>query len=398
MNKYKKVGRRQMCKRKNGDVKTSIHWLDKEFKEYLIKQYALKINAGLTCQEAEAELCAEHQLKDASTIRKAYQERKAKYDIIINTTTEQEYLNIAKARARLKEQQKINVKERNVLHNEANIVAYRQMVIDAVNNYKWKTYKLSKNILKQKKSDKSYVYIISDEHYRGSIDDKHLVNIFNTIKQDIKDSNIKKCELWFLGDGIDGLIHLGSLAQNDGAIIPTIKYCNICIELINQIPQINKVNYVSKSNHTQTRALGSKRNELAKEDLGLLIAEFFSKGLREDIEFNCNEIIHTEFNNKKVMLLHGHQMFAKSKNKILDYISSKKEEIPDMIYMGHWHQCKFNEFGNNKWLCVAPTAKNDESISDYDNDNAFYNIPQVVRLNWDNITPEFKVINVDKGE
>ena len=167
MNKYRKVGRRQENKRLAGDVKTSIRWLDKEFKEYLIKQYALKLNAGLTCQEAEAELCAEHQLKDASTIRKAYQERKAKYDIIINTTTEQEYLNIAKARARLKEQQKINVKERNVLHNEANIVAYRQMVIDAVNNYKWKTYPIDKVKYNHNKVNKdSCVYIISDEHFK----------------------------------------------------------------------------------------------------------------------------------------------------------------------------------------------------------------------------------------
>lgn len=395
MNKYHKVGRRQENKRRAGDVKTSIRWLDKQYKEYLIKQFALKVNAGLMIKEAEAELCAEHSLKDASTIRKAYQERKAKYNVVINTTTEQEYLNIARARARLKEQQKINVKERNVLHNEANITAYRKMLIDALNNYKWKTYPIDKVKYNHNKVNKdSCVYIISDEHYRGAIDSKHLVNIFNSINRDIKENHIKTCELWFLGDGIDGLIHVGSLAQNDGAIIPSIKYINIVSEMINKIKQVKKVNYVNRSNHTQTRALGTKRNELAREDIGLMISAMFHKSLRKDIEFKDDEVIMTHYNGKKIMLLHGHQSFAKSKTKLLDYLSGKNIEIPDMIYMGHYHQAKMNEFGNNKWLCVTPTCKNNKTMSDYDLDNAFYNDPQLIRLKWNNKYPNFECLEV----
>ena len=107
-------------------------------------------------------------------------------------------------------------------------------------------------------------------------------------------------------------------------------------------------NYVNRSNHTQTRALGTKRNELAREDIGLMISAMFNKSLREDIEFKDDEVIMTHYNGKKIMLLHGHQSFAKSKTKLLDYLSGKNIEIPDMIYMGHYHQAKMNEFGNNK--------------------------------------------------
>lgn len=395
MNKYKQVGKRQLDRRKAGDVKTSTQWLDKQFKEYLVKQYALMVNAGYTTSEAEAELCATHGLKDATTIRRTYQIRKSDYDIVINTTHDSQLLNLAKANARLKEQRKINVKERNVLHNYANIIAYRKMLCEAINNYEWKNYPIDKVKYDHNKvSNNSCVYIISDEHYRGAIDSKHLVKIFNSINNDIQQNHIKTCELWFLGDGIDGLIHVGSLAQNDGAIIPSIQYINIVSEMINKIKQIKKVNYVNRSNHTQTRALGTKRNELAKEDIGLLISAMFNKSLRKDIIFKDDEVIMTHYNGKKIMLLHGHQSFAKSRNKLLGYLSGKNIEIPDMIYMGHYHHPKFNQFGNNKWLCVAPTCKNNENMSDYDLDNAFYNDPQIVKLKWNNKYPEFECLEI----
>ena len=392
MNKYKQVTEHH---KKYHQKPNGVRRYDKKFKEFIIKEIAIRRNANLSWDQIAEEMYADYGIKDLSTFRKTYDVKKDEFDITINVDSDMEFTNIARARANLLKERKINVKQRNILHNDSHIIAYRQMLINAINNYKWKTYPIDKVKYDYNKVNKdSCVYIISDEHYRGTIDSKHLVNIFNSINKDIKENHIKTCELWFLGDGIDGLIHVGSLAQNDGAIIPSIQYINIISEMINKIKQVKKINYVNRSNHTQTRALGSKRNELAREDIGLMITAILNKSLRGDIEFNDDEVIMTHYNGKKIMLLHGHQSFAKSKNKLLDYLSGKNIEIPDMIYMGHWHQAKMNEFGNNKWLCVMPTCKNNERMSDYDLDNAFYNDPQLIRLKWNNKYPNFECLEV----
>lgn len=372
---------------------------NKDLKQMLLGKIKLLREAGLKWTEVEDEILTNYAPLPFKfkTLRLEFQES---YKFDENRVDKDKvYLNIAKSRNQLATEKKILIKQRNSLNNELNVQAFRQMIIDELSLKDFNSSYKRLPIVNKKEIIDKVVYIISDEHYKGIQDADHLRSIYANIKEDIdsnKNSRNTSYELWFLGDGIDGLIHTGSLAQNDGSIGPMLDYCNICIDCINQLP-IFTVRYVCKSNHTQTRPLGTSRNELAREDLGFVICELFKRGLRKDIKFYSDDVIKYYDNDWKlnIALLHGHQPYAKSKDKMVEYWSSKYNFIPDIIFMGHYHTFKVNEFGVNKYLCVAPTAK--RFCGDYETENGYISTAQIIKLSVKNKQPIFNVINITES-
>ncbi|MCF0116884.1 MAG: hypothetical protein HUJ61_02405 [Bacilli bacterium] len=115
------------------------------------------------------------------------------------------------------------------------------------------------------------------------------------------------------------MIHLSSIGTNEGAIIPSLNYSKIVINEINSIPEVSRVVFVNKANHSEMRVLGTKRGELAKEDLGLVMEELFKNGLRKDIKFVSDEVINFEFSGKNIAIMHGCQSYCKSREKLMNY-------------------------------------------------------------------------------
>lgn len=364
--------------------------LNKDLKKEMVEYYGYLKECGLSLKDIENDFKLCYGLKDISSIRKEYDSLKRydKLDVSVDETALEE---IAKARNELLVDRKINVKQRNILNNDASVKAYRDMVVDTLKNYKWKEYKAPKKYVK-KEFPLTAVYIISDEHFKGECDVMHLNKIYDEIQHDIDFECYEEVELWYLGDGVDGLIHCGSLASNDGAIQPTIQYTNILIERINKIPQIKTVRFITESNHTQTRPLNTKRNELAKEDLNYLIAATLSYGLRKDIKLIGGDVMLFKYEGMNMALLHGHQPYAKSKAKMIEYWSSKYGMVPDITIMGHYHTFKVTEFGDNKWLVVAPTAK--QFNGDYERTCGFISNKQIMKMEIADKTPRFEIINI----
>lgn len=292
----------------------------------------------------------------------------------------------------------INSKRKHLLNYETSAIAYRKLILDILSDFKWKPYKrYSKARKVPKKCLKTLnraIYIIGDEHFKGKSDINHLNYIYDRIIDDIKANKYQNVELWYLGDGIDGLIHTGSLSSNDGTILPAITYTNILIERVNKIPQVKAIKYVAQSNHTQTRPLGTSRNELAREDISYMIIELMKKGLRKDIEIYADDILNFTYYGFKVAMLHGHQPYAKNKNRLIEYWSSKYHEVPDLILLGHFHQFKISEYGLNKWLVVCPTAKNFNG--DYEQVNGFISYSQITKMTINDKIPTFQIMNVRK--
>jgi hypothetical protein len=140
-------------------------------------------------------------------------------------------------------------------------------------------FKPLKPITNKKVYNDTVIYIFGDEHYRGDMDNDVIKNIFDNIKLDIGLNKYEKVTLINVGDNIEGLLHKNSLQTNDGAIISAIKYANLVGNYINELSSFVKqigVRYISSANHSQTRTLNTKRDELAKEDLGLVICEIIN--------------------------------------------------------------------------------------------------------------------------
>lgn len=353
---------------------------------------------GYTWEQIEQEFQERFGINKIQHLRKNWEllnkhlELEAKMDEPTATT------RIAKKMALLKTEQKVLVKQRNILHNDANIIAFRKLILSELSKIDWKHYYPTTTATKvYKTANKHYkkgVIIVADEHFRGNMDIKRLNALYDSIEQQIKDNKYNEVELWYLGDGIDGLIHLGSLASNDGSILPAITYSNIVIERINKIPQVKAIKYVAQSNHSETRSLGTNRSELAKEDLNYMIVNTLRYGLRKDIEIYSDDVMMFNYEKIHFALLHGHQKYAKSRAKLLEFWNSKYCYVPEVIIMGHWHSFKQTEYGLNKWVIVAPAVKIDDG--DYERDEGFVSTGQYLIMEVVNRTPQIKIVSLER--
>lgn len=366
----------------------------KEQKSEYFKTITELRTIGYSWEDIAQEFKTLYGVKWLDPIRKEWQTLNRDNDFCAELEARETYSRVAKAMSKLHTQQKVIAKERNILHKDANTIAFRNLILSHLSNFKWRPYQsIGKPRKVSKKGLKTLnraVYIIADEHFKGKNDIEHLNYIYNKIQLDIAWNDYKEVELWYLGDGVDGLIHTGSLASNDGAILPMLDYANITIDRINQIPEIKSVKYVSQSNHSQTRPLATSRNELAREDLNYVIIELMKKGLRKDIELVSGPEISFMYDNLSFVMLHGHQPYAKNKEKIKGHW----QVCPNVILMGHFHQFKLSEYDKDRWLVVAPTAKNFNG--DFEKVNGYISYSQITKMTIKDNIPTFQVMKVGK--
>lgn len=370
-----------------------MKYTNEQRNEYLKTITELR-TCGYTWEDIEQEFKCLYGINKIQHLRKQWETLNRNNDFCAELETRSTISRVAKVMAKLHTQQKVIVKERNLLHKDANVIAFRNLILSRLERFEWKPYinypKARKVSKKGLKTLNRAVYIIADEHFKGKCDIDHLTDLYNRIQLDILCEGYKEVELWYLGDGVDGLIHTGSLASNDGAILPMLDYANITIERINQIPEIKSVKYVSQSNHSQTRPLATNRNELAKEDLNYVIIELMKKGLRKDIELVSGPEITFMYDNLSFVMLHGHQPYAKNKEKIKGHWKN----CPNVILMGHFHQFKLSEYDKDRWLVVAPTAKNFNG--DFEKVNGYISYSQITKMTIKDNIPTFQVMKVGK--
>ncbi len=306
----------------------------------------------------------------------------------------QEYKRIATARKKLLVDRKINTQVSKNVHKEINGLAFRERVLELLKDYK-PNYKLPNKPITIVFKKHNPIYIISDEHFRGNCDISTLNRVFEIIEQDIIKNKYTIINIFNLGDNIEGLLHKGSINMNDGAIISAITYANIVSNWLIKLSKNVYINFVytTMSNHSQTRTLNTERDELAKEDLGLVIDELFKTKLQNiKITYRSNPINYIQIDGKNFLLLHGHQKFAISRIKLVDWCNSNNYN-PDFIILGHFHNMKINEFGINKYMITCPAVKS--FISQYETNYGFKLNPSILKLEVNNnsvTTTQLKLI------
>lgn len=365
----------------------------KEQKQLMLKEIAKLRLMNFTWKQVEEYLKKQYGIKDLTQLRKEY-EVLDRNMLIENKLDTHDVIDLqAKVYNKVLIEQKKTTKMRNQLHYETNVIAFRDRITDILEGFKWDRYgytgvgvKTSQN---QNKPLNRGVFLIADEHFKGKCDIKHLNNLYDCIENDIKARKYDYVELWYLGDGIDGLIHLGSLQSNDGTIQPAIQYINILIERVNKIKQVKAIKFVAQSNHTETRALGTNRSELAQEDINYMLINTMKYGLRKDIKLLADKIMMFEYEKLNFALIHGHQKYARTRAKTLEYWNSKYGYIPDVIIMGHWHSFKQTEYGLNRWMIVCPAVKKYNGC--YEDDMGFVSTGQYLIMEIENGTPQVKI-------
>lgn len=206
-------------------------------------------------------------------------------------------------------------------------------------------------------NNKEYVMAIADIHYGANfvvetnsygINECH--NRFKQLLAQTVDFIIEKkltrLSVVNLGDEIQGMLRMTDLQLNETAIVKAVVgVSRLLADFLNELSKQCRIDYYSvpRSNHTQTRPLGSKASELAAEDVTYIINNYIADMLTD----NPRVCVHTSEDrnyieipifNYKVIALHGHGI--KNIDTFLRDMSAFKREFIDYALLGHLHNYK----------------------------------------------------------
>lgn len=204
---------------------------------------------------------------------------------------------------------------------------------------------------------KEYVLTIADiqaganfkldcNEYSLEICKNRFENLLNKLRFYISSNNIKKIHVVGLGDNIQGILRLSDLKLNETSVVEaTVTVARLIACFLNELSAYCYVYYyhTPTSNHSQTRNLGSKANELAYEDMEYVIGHYIYDMLENNNRVSVHlhdgyDYIEIPIFNFNIMALHGHTI--KNLETALKDLSATHRKLIDYIIVGHWHNGK----------------------------------------------------------
>lgn len=192
--------------------------------------------------------------------------------------------------------------------------------------------------------------LVSDLHYGLTVDNN--VNYYDeSICEDrlnqLRDKAIEVCKvhkveklnICILGDDISGLIHFGTIAENNRDVITQCievseLLSNFVMQIREKIPEV--VVYTTIGNHS--RVWQGKANGTTKENYERVVAEFLKLRLQPYgitvIDSSKTDYIETEIAGKTVVMTHGDK---DSLTQATANFTKLLRKPIDEIYMGHLH-------------------------------------------------------------
>lgn len=204
----------------------------------------------------------------------------------------------------------------------------------------------------------SYVLCISDIHYGASFLSENN-NYSPTIAQDrfeylvgrvihfIKNKQISKLYVLCGGDTVQGLIHMNDLRINDSTVVKAVvEVSRLLANVLNELSAYADIEYyhVPSANHTQTRPLGSKPNELAGEDFEYVVSNYIKDLLSNNSRVNVHladegkQYIRLDIPSQNILAMHGHQI--KNLDSSVKDLSALTRDTLDYLILGHYHSNK----------------------------------------------------------
>ncbi len=190
----------------------------------------------------------------------------------------------------------------------------------------------------------------------------------------VQEYNITKLNVVELGDSVQGLIHITDVKLNETSVVAAVVYiAKLIASFLNDLSEYCYIDYyhVPSANHTQTRCLGTKANELVAEDLEYVIANY----IKDVLTNNENISVHTNFGHEyveipifqfNVIALHGHQI-NNIQNSIKD-LSMLHRKFYDYVLTAHLHASNDMTVGegasNDAEVLVCPSFIGSDPYSD----------------------------------
>lgn len=226
------------------------------------------------------------------------------------------------------------------------------------------------------KGDKEYLLAIADiqagakfkldcNEYSLDICEDRFNKLLNMVVNYVIENHVFKLHIVGLGDTIQGILRLSDLKLNETTVVEaTVTVARLIANFLNALSEYCYIEYyhTPTSNHSQTRNLGSKANELAFEDMEYVIGHYIQDMLRlnDSVRVHLHDgydYIDIPIFNFNVSAMHGHTI--KSIETALKDVSATRRKFIDYLIVGHYHNGKVipgNEHGyHDTELLMCPS-------------------------------------------
>ena len=231
-----------------------------------------------------------------------------------------------------------------------------------------------------------YVLAIADCHYGAKFETpyncyspdifkKRLGKLLAKTIAFIQDNGLKSLTVVGLGDDIQGILRMTDLQVNDSSVVKSIvEFSRYMADFLTELSKYCYIYYyhVPTANHTQTRPLNAKANELASEDVEYIIGHYISDLCRNNDRVSIEladegaELIKVDIYDFQVVACHGHRIKA-TESALRDFTDMSGEMI-DYVIMGHQHGSKELTSnirkGYNTEIIVAPSFVGSDPYSE----------------------------------
>jgi hypothetical protein len=234
-----------------------------------------------------------------------------------------------------------------------------------------------KKEMKTAKQDNEYVFITSDFHFDGHdemLDTLKVVYKHVIAKQ--SEFGFKRIKLMELGDIVEGS-HLrpSQLLAIKTMLIPqTIRVAQAYVQMLNELSKDMFIDFycVTSSNHTQTRAFGTGRNELVEDDAMLIFVEIVKHAMinNKNVKITTGrDFIVDLTKNHRMFVSHGHLVDGK-KNGYIQELAMARGVSFEYALFGHFHHYReITLYGRpefNMKVFYAPSLNNKHSDYEFD--------------------------------
>lgn len=201
----------------------------------------------------------------------------------------------------------------------------------------------------------NYLLCLSDFHYGASFKSENneyspaifrdrLEYLADRIYDFIIKKQLSKIHIACLGDTLQGILRVSDLKINDSSVVrATVEVSRLIAQFLNSLSKFVQIEYyhVPTANHTQTRPLGTKANEIADEDLEYVISHYIEDLCRHNDRINVHlaeegkQYIQIDIDGFEVLAMHGHQI-KNVKSSLKDF-SMLRQSLCDYLILGHYH-------------------------------------------------------------
>lgn len=328
-----------------------------DFTTYALRLYENKIEYGLNNKEIGNILNKESGCKkDESVYRKHFVGVKKGIEYQIAHSEDSKILEQIENKKReiIAERDKLSVIKRDYISNikkKSRQELFYEYIAKEINLTENPVIKIHP---KQSNTENDYILTIADIHCGSNFEIKNNKYSFEICRQRFEkllshtmeyvyENHIKHINVLVLGDCVQGIIRKSDLKLNETSVVESTVYISRLIStFLNSLSKYCKVDYyhVPTSNHSQTRNLGSDRNELKDEDVEFIIANYIKDTLSENPDITCHtnfgeDYIEIPILNHNAIAMHGHTI--KNVNNAIKDISFHNRRFYSFLFLAHFH-------------------------------------------------------------